>query len=67
MKRTTCVQCRGLIPKERRAALPDAVLCVACARGGGRKVTDRDVQIDGADRAEVLKSAESGGFGNENG
>ncbi len=60
-----CILCRAKIPATRLLVLPQTRVCKDCSKV--RKVTQDDVDLDGADREEVLKSASDGGFGNENG
>lgn len=50
-----CSVCGEAIPQERLEALPDTGTCVRCSNV--RPVTDRDVEVDGADPANVAKSS----------
>ena len=54
-----CVQCGDKIPRERLAILPDAVLCVRCVTVKPR--TADDIEIDGADLAEVIQAVQNDG------
>ncbi len=50
----TCEECGRRIPPERLRLLPETRRCVRCS--DARRKTDRDLDLDGADPAERLRS-----------
>lgn len=55
MRVRKCKECQNPIPMERLEALPETETCVACSHVP--KVTIREVEIDGADIEDSIKSA----------
>ena len=58
-----CRLCGERIPADRLLALPGVATCAGCSTE--RKVTAADVDLDGADRDDVVKSAQDGGCDND--
>ena len=58
MRPRRCANCRELINRMRLKALPDTATCTECSRVS--KVTDRDVELDGTDREELVDGAHRG-------
>ena len=50
-----CFFCGKTITKKRLEALPNAVTCIDCAPGVTKRLTDRDVDIAGADRQDEIR------------
>ncbi len=53
-----CILCRAKIPATRLMVLPQTRVCKDCSKV--RKVTQDDVDLDGADRSELIASANNG-------
>lgn len=53
MKHRKCSKCGGMICVERLELLPETTTCVGCS--DAKPVTDRDVELDGADASDVQR------------
>lgn len=56
LPRVRCQKCGDLIPSARLEALPETTTCVYCSDVRARTVDD--VQVDGADAGELIRSVQ---------